>query len=755
MGHTATRLGDVLNDTYELLELVSSDRQLEVYLAKDTRTSGDVRVTLLRPEFALQPRVVEGLFGGPRRLSAVSHASLPSVHVDTDDTGIPFIVEEAIEGRTLAALIGSFPQGLPIGMVQLLSLPLVEAIALAHEHGLVHGRIDATHVKLIGPAHAPAPKWLGLGTLDAERTPNDPNYQAPELSDARDVRLTPRADVFAIGVLLYVMLSGELPFRSGKQSTVPLDEVAPNLPRAWVELTNACLQRSSNARPADARAVLERLRKCLASNDNAASSAEPQPSARRAHVESAQPRAVEPAQARALKPEATVERKPRAKRGEAAVPVTPAAGSGGSTPATRLAKPVGSPDSKGPARHASPETVPDTQPPRTYASGKPEGPPVSDRAGARRSPPPSAAGADSKPPKDKKAAAHDAVQKLNAKHNPNKRARDRNDLPESSMPAPPVSQPAAVRSVPVTTAAPVGLADAEAHPPLETFEVKRPQRARPGQAAPVALTATQLDALRVMRRRDDEDEDRDRWFALFFILVFLALIQFGIPFLGEPDWASARTMLGPKLRIVASAFSLVAFAGVVHVWIARIGDKSLVQRITAAVGFVCAACIFLITTTLYSQSFALGAAAGLARRALPWSAGLFFFLLALRLAGRGLRELSANLAYGTLALLIALGSLYGAYKAVAGSTLGTHGLAHFFKRREPPDAADDPARELLDPTHAMPGQKQQATGDATQGRSEIGANEEDDLRPAEELQGARRKSQHELQNLNPASPQPQ
>src|SRR3954470_18095690 len=117
MGSPATRLGDVLNDAYELQELLSSTKQLEVYRARDKRTRDAVQITVLRPEFALQGRVVDSFLRGPRCLAAVSHQSLPLVRVDTDDTGIPFVVEEAVEGRSLAALIASFPQGMPVAMV--------------------------------------------------------------------------------------------------------------------------------------------------------------------------------------------------------------------------------------------------------------------------------------------------------------------------------------------------------------------------------------------------------------------------------------------------------------------------------------------------------------------------------------------------------------------------------------------------------------------------------------------------------------
>ncbi|HKP64828.1 MAG TPA: hypothetical protein VJV78_49175 [Polyangiales bacterium] len=678
MGSPATRLGDVLNDAYELQELVSSTKQLEVYRARDKRTRSAVRVTVLRPEFALQGRVVDSFLRGPRSLAGVSHESLPLVQVDTDDTGIPFVVEETVEGRSLASLIASFPQGMPLPMVRQLSLPLIEALSLAHEQGMAHGSIDAEHVKLLGEAHAPSPKWIGLG---AEESSQDANYRAPEL-EASGAHPAPRSDVFALGVLIYSMLSGELPFRSGKQSAVPLDEIAPHLSRPWVELTQVCLEQQAGKRPPDALAVLTRLRAC---NDNAAP--EPSPAATMARGKAER------------RPKPSPKRDPR----------------------------VDQDPQPAPAKAAS-------APPQATVAASP----AAARGNVKPSPLPAANAAtvlDEKPPKDKKLAAQQAAEKLNAKHKP---------------PQEPAATPSPVP--PHEPSAPPPQAAVEA--PLELAPVRKPAKPTPAQAAAVALTSAQLEALRALRRKDEED--RDRLAGIFFIVLFIALLQFGVPLLREPQMAGAKVIFGPQLRIAASAFSVITVVAAVRIWAVQLHDKSFVQRVTTFLMQVVAFCIVLITATLFSHSAPLTAAAGLANRGLPWTMGGLFFLLAIQLFLRGVRQVGNDLLHGALILAISIASLYGSYDALVGSILAERRrAAAALMAKESSASPADLKQELMDKSSLSDWQKRHQNTDTFEQRTHAGDDEEQDLKSVEQIEGTRKQNQRELEDVRKGMAEPE
>jgi serine/threonine protein kinase len=251
---------ELLNATYELEELVSSHATHDVYRARDLRDGSAVWVKRPSLELERRPNELARFATRARSLESLAHRCLPRVCVDTDDTGAPFVVQELVEGRTLADLIGAFPQGMPLPLLAAVVVPLVEALALAHDAGVVHDALDPAHVLLLGPLHDPSAKLVGLDVGSPELPVQAQAYRAPDLTGA--TAREPTADVFACGVLLYHMLSGVLPFQAGTRSAVPLDELAPQVSGGFVQLTAACLHEDPKQRPADAGALLQRLLVC-------------------------------------------------------------------------------------------------------------------------------------------------------------------------------------------------------------------------------------------------------------------------------------------------------------------------------------------------------------------------------------------------------------------------------------------------------------------------------------------------------------
>lgn len=237
----ASRSGDLLNDTYELCELLESGVVHQAYRARDTRDDRVVRIALLRPELALRAGVAQRFVKGATAFTQIDHPNVARVlSVETDVSGIPFVVEEVIEGESLAKMLGGFPDGMPLGVVMNLLVPVSEAIAAAHERGLAHGALDAEHILLASISGTSVPKVLGF-------------------SSGTDLR----ADVHALGALFYRALSGQLIEHDRKH--VPLDELVPHVPSELTELVESCLG-AEHARPRDARplcAALTALRQRL------------------------------------------------------------------------------------------------------------------------------------------------------------------------------------------------------------------------------------------------------------------------------------------------------------------------------------------------------------------------------------------------------------------------------------------------------------------------------------------------------------
>ncbi|HEX2677350.1 MAG TPA: hypothetical protein VHM19_11935, partial [Polyangiales bacterium] len=546
-----------------------------------------MRVKLLRPEFALQSGVVEKFLKGPRFLSAMTHSSLPSVRIDTDDTGIPFVVEEVVDGRELSSLIDGFPQGLPLPLVAKVIVPLVEVLALAHESGVVHGAIDVQRVKLLGPAHEPSPKLLDFGVPASERTPAEDAYRAPELSSS-DAG-SEQGDVFAMGVLLYVMLSGTLPFRSGKKSAMPLDEVAPQVPQEWVELTTACLEPQTTKRLADASVLLKKLRHCAGERSSVS-----------------RVKAIDQTADASFEDTAPEEEPKESKSAKEVKSAKEAHDVKVSMAATMLAMPA--PVVSAPATPDEKETVADPVTAKPEAKHEPKAEAKADaKADAKAEPPVISSlanvfgSAEESEKKDKKSAAKEAADKLKSKAKHHDRdshveARDKEHEHKHDPKHDHKHDPKHDKDKPRESKVTVRHGDREskvdserpapakhepgkrATPPAGS---PRPKTAGPtqGQIAAVALTDAQLNALRGMRTKNTEE--RDRWVGLIFLLLFMLMLQLGIPLLYEPHMTRAHVLFGPRLNIVAGAFSMVTIVATARMWFAQVQARSPIDRVTS------------------------------------------------------------------------------------------------------------------------------------------------------------------------------
>jgi serine/threonine-protein kinase len=237
-----TRAGEELDaGRYELHEAFESDELSESYRATDRSSRREVVVRVLRPELALRRDASERFLSASKKLAAIAHPNLPEIiAIESDETGIPFVVEERVAGEALSALFRNFPDGMPLGIAIHTIAPVAEAIAAAHEAGLVHGSLGCERIVLVTRAGGTLPKLLGAFTVRGA---------------AQRAAADPRNDVHALGALLYEALCGEAP---GARSEA-LHERAPHLPPPLTALVERCLARKPESRPASAVAVRDAL----------------------------------------------------------------------------------------------------------------------------------------------------------------------------------------------------------------------------------------------------------------------------------------------------------------------------------------------------------------------------------------------------------------------------------------------------------------------------------------------------------------
>ncbi|MGI8520587.1 MAG: protein kinase domain-containing protein, partial [Actinomycetota bacterium] len=221
-----------LIDRYRLEHRLAAGGMGTVYEATDERLNRRVAVKLLKEELVDDPRFVERFRREARAVAALSHPNIASVFDYGADDGRDFIVMELIEGRDLAELLRSGP--LQPSRAATLAAQSCDALAHAHAAGIIHrdvkpGNIivsdnDRVKVTDFGIARA-----IGETTLTAAGSVlGTAHYLAPEQASGESAG--PAADQYAMGVVLFEMLTGEVPFSGTSPIGIAMRHVSDAIP---------------------------------------------------------------------------------------------------------------------------------------------------------------------------------------------------------------------------------------------------------------------------------------------------------------------------------------------------------------------------------------------------------------------------------------------------------------------------------------------------------------------------------------------
>lgn len=270
-------LGHILDEKYRLEELLGVGGMGTVYRARHLLMDRPVAVKVLNPRF-VEDEAAQARFRREAKAAVrLQHANAVGV-TDFGQTsdGYVYIVMELLEGRTLRDILA---KEAPIEMARAVALMLqaASAVSAAHEAGIIHRDLKPANIFIVQNAEVPATvKVLDFGiaklaaeTLDDEEAHSltlvgamigTPRYMSPEQCDGAE--LTPAADVYGLGVILYEMLTGIVPFSGSTPLAIAVkhaselprrpSEFVASIPQTLEDVILHALQKRPQDRPANA-----------------------------------------------------------------------------------------------------------------------------------------------------------------------------------------------------------------------------------------------------------------------------------------------------------------------------------------------------------------------------------------------------------------------------------------------------------------------------------------------------------------------
>src|SRR5512132_1803319 len=280
---TGTKLGP-----YEILSPLGAGGMGEVYRAKDTRLGRDVAVKVLPAHMSASAELRQRLEREAKTISQLSHPHICMLHDVGHQNGTDYLVMEFLEGETLADRLAK--GALPVDQALKIGIEIAGALDAAHRSGIVHRDLKPGHVMLTKSgvklldfglaklAAAPPVSSSTATSLPTALQESQPlttrgtilgtfQYMAPEQLEGREADA--RSDIFALGCVLYEMLTGHKAFSGKSQASLissimgsepaPVSSIQPMTPPALDRVIKGCLAKEPEHRWSTAHDVMLQL----------------------------------------------------------------------------------------------------------------------------------------------------------------------------------------------------------------------------------------------------------------------------------------------------------------------------------------------------------------------------------------------------------------------------------------------------------------------------------------------------------------
>jgi beta-lactam-binding protein with PASTA domain len=221
-------LGKVFNQRYRLKEKIGSGGMAEVFLADDLLLERQVAVKVLHSQFATDPAFIQRFRHEAQAAANLNHPNIVSIYDWGNEGDLYYIVMEYVEGRNLKEILTTDGRILPERAAEI-AAEICAALQFAHRQNLVHRDIKPHNIAITNMGQVKvmdfgiARAGAGEGITQTGMVMGTPQYISPE--QAQGLAVDGRSDIYSLGVVLYEMLAGKVPFDDPNPVTVAYKQV--------------------------------------------------------------------------------------------------------------------------------------------------------------------------------------------------------------------------------------------------------------------------------------------------------------------------------------------------------------------------------------------------------------------------------------------------------------------------------------------------------------------------------------------------
>ena len=267
--------GIFISDRYEIIEKVGTGGMADVYKAKCHRLNRNVAIKVLKPEYSDDQTFVSKFRGEAQSAAGLSHPNIVNVYDVGDDGNLHYIVMELVEGITLKSFIERKGK-LEIKEAVGIAIQIAQGMEAAHANHIIHRDIKPQNIIIsregkvkvtdFGIAKAASPNTITSNAMGSV------HYISPE--QARGGYSDEKSDIYSLGVTLYEMLIGKVPFEGDNAVSVallhiqgeatPLRQLDPTIPPSLDKIVQKCMQKKPERRYLSASEFIQDLKRSLA-----------------------------------------------------------------------------------------------------------------------------------------------------------------------------------------------------------------------------------------------------------------------------------------------------------------------------------------------------------------------------------------------------------------------------------------------------------------------------------------------------------